>query len=82
MAGQKLSDAEWARLEARAAGVGVFAVVTTGIVCRSGCPARPFRHNVRFYSDLQLALAEGFRPCRRCKPELAHGRKPCEERST
>ncbi|WP_309663294.1 Ada metal-binding domain-containing protein [Tabrizicola sp.] len=70
MAGRALSDAEWAQLLAREPGAGVFAVVTTGIVCRSGCPARPLRRNVRFYFDLQLALAEGFRTCKRCKPEL------------
>lgn len=71
MAGRALSDMEWARLEARAAGPGVFAVVTTGIVCRSGCPARPLRRNVRAYSELAEAVADGFRTCKRCKPELA-----------
>jgi AraC family transcriptional regulator of adaptative response/methylated-DNA-[protein]-cysteine methyltransferase len=47
----------------------VFAVRTTGIVCRPGCPARtPLRQNVRFFDTLAAALREGYRPCRRCRP--------------
>lgn len=48
----------------------VFAVKTTGIYCRPSCPARrPKRENVEFFSDSAAALAAGYRPCRRCRPE-------------
>ena len=49
-------------------------VTTTGIYCRPICPARtPARANVRFYSCASAAEADGFRPCRRCRPDTAPG---------
>ncbi len=48
------------------------AVKTTGIFCRPSCPARtPASGNVTFYAHAAGALDAGFRPCRRCRPELA-----------
>jgi AraC family transcriptional regulator of adaptative response / DNA-3-methyladenine glycosylase II len=48
------------------------AVRTTGVFCRPICPARtPLRRNCRFYPSAAAALEEGFRPCLRCRPELA-----------
>lgn len=53
----------------RAAKGFVYAVVTTGVFCRCGCPSRkPARDNVRFFPDAGAAQAAGFRPCRRCRP--------------
>ena len=50
------------------------AVTSTGIYCRPVCPARtPARKNVRFYRHAAAAEAAGFRPCRRCRPELSPG---------
>ncbi len=52
----------------------VTAVVTTGVYCRPGCPARlPARRNVRFYAHAAAAEAAGFRPCLRCRPETSPG---------
>ena len=69
MAGRTLSEQEWAGLLARAPGPGVYAVKTTAVVCRTGCPARtPLRHNVVMFDDLETALMAGYRPCKRCKP--------------
>ncbi|MBW2373286.1 MAG: 3-methyladenine DNA glycosylase 2, partial [Deltaproteobacteria bacterium] len=49
-------------------------VVTTGIYCRPICPARtPRRRNVRFYASAAAAAEDGFRACRRCRPEAAPG---------
>lgn len=65
-------DERWAAAKARdpnADGVFVIAVKTTGVVCRPVCPARPLRKNVVFFDALQSALHEGFRPCKRCKPQ-------------
>ncbi|SDH80739.1 Ada metal-binding domain-containing protein [Nonomuraea jiangxiensis] len=50
------------------------AVKTTRIYCRPICPARtPSARNVRFYRHAASAEAAGFRPCKRCRPELSPG---------
>ncbi|MFG1941952.1 AlkA N-terminal domain-containing protein [Nonomuraea sp. NPDC048826] len=50
------------------------AVTTTRIYCRPICPARtPAARNVRFYRHAASAEAAGFRPCKRCRPELSPG---------
>jgi len=51
----------------------VFAGVTsTGIYCRPICPARtPKLANCRFYVSAAAAQEAGFRPCLRCRPEIA-----------
>ncbi|AUG53254.1 DNA-3-methyladenine glycosylase 2 [Thalassospira marina] len=50
------------------------AVKTTGIFCRPICPAvTPKRQNVEFYPTAEAAMAHGFRPCLRCRPEAAPG---------
>ncbi len=52
----------------------VAAVVSTGIYCRPGCPARlPRRSNVRFFAHAAAAQQAGFRACLRCRPEIAPG---------
>jgi AraC family transcriptional regulator of adaptative response / methylphosphotriester-DNA alkyltransferase methyltransferase len=51
----------------------VYAVRTTGIFCRPSCKSRtPNRQNVRFFPSAEQALAAGFRPCKRCKPNDLH----------
>src|SRR6185369_4503151 len=53
---------------------GVFftAVGSTGIYCRPVCPAKtPHKKNCRFFPTAAAAEAAGFRPCLRCRPELA-----------
>ena len=55
----------------------VLCVVTTGIYCRPGCPARrPRRENVRFFDCGEEAERAGFRPCKRCRPNAP----PLDER--
>jgi len=49
-------------------------VRTTRIYCRPVCTARtPLRKNCRFFPSAAAAEIEGFRPCLRCRPELAPG---------
>ena len=49
-----------------------YAVATTGVYCLPSCPSRPARReNVAFYPTRQDAERAGFRPCRRCRPDLA-----------
>jgi AraC family transcriptional regulator of adaptative response / DNA-3-methyladenine glycosylase II len=49
-------------------------VGSTKIYCRPVCTARtPLKRNCRFYASAAAAEAEGYRPCLRCRPELAPG---------
>jgi len=67
---------EQARLsrDARFDGLFFTAVTTTGIYCRPVCPApAPKRENITYYGNAAAAEAAGFRPCLRCRPELAPG---------
>lgn len=49
-------------------------VGTTGIYCRPVCTARlPLQRNCRFFPSAAAAESQGFRPCLRCRPELAPG---------
>jgi AraC family transcriptional regulator, regulatory protein of adaptative response / DNA-3-methyladenine glycosylase II len=60
--------------DARFDGVFFFAVETTGIYCRPSCPAgTPKRHNVRFFATAAAAQGDGFRACRRCRPDAVPG---------
>ena len=53
------------------------AVTTTGIYCRPVCKVRaPRAGNCRFFSSAARAEAAGFRPCLRCRPELAPAALP------
>ncbi len=50
------------------------AVVSTGIYCRPICPARtPKLENCIFLPSAGAAHQMGFRPCLRCRPEIAPG---------
>ncbi|SDI98674.1 DNA-3-methyladenine glycosylase II [Frankineae bacterium MT45] len=50
------------------------AVHSTGIYCRPSCPARtPLRRNVSFYPSAAAAQRDGFRACKRCRPDAAPG---------
>ncbi|RDS79814.1 DNA-3-methyladenine glycosylase 2 family protein [Dyella monticola] len=67
---------ERARLsrDARFDGLFFIAVRSTGIYCRPVCPApSPKRENIRYYTTAAAAETAGFRPCLRCRPELAPG---------
>jgi AraC family transcriptional regulator of adaptative response / DNA-3-methyladenine glycosylase II len=47
-------------------------VTSTGIYCRPVCRVRtPRRENCRFFGHAAQAEQAGFRPCLRCRPELA-----------
>lgn len=49
-------------------------VTSTGIYCRPVCAVRtPRRENCRFFPSAAAAEKAGFRPCLRCRPELAPG---------
>ncbi|MCW5636567.1 MAG: DNA-3-methyladenine glycosylase 2 family protein [Rubrivivax sp.] len=49
-------------------------VTSTGIYCRPVCRVRtPLMRNCRFFGNAASAERAGFRPCLRCRPELAPG---------
>lgn len=49
-------------------------VRSTGIFCRPTCPVKlPKAENVEFFRNAALAFEQGYRPCLRCRPELAPG---------
>ena len=61
--------------DARFDGRIYFGITSTGIYCRPICPAAPrasSRH-VRYFATAAAAHAAGFRPCLRCRPEVAPG---------
>jgi AraC family transcriptional regulator of adaptative response / DNA-3-methyladenine glycosylase II len=60
--------------DARFDGRFYIAVVTTGIFCRPICPASPAKiENCIFLPSAAAAYQMGFRPCLRCRPEVAPG---------
>jgi AraC family transcriptional regulator of adaptative response / DNA-3-methyladenine glycosylase II len=49
-------------------------VSSTGIYCRPVCTVRvPKRQNCTFFPSAAAAESDGYRPCLRCRPELAPG---------
>jgi AraC family transcriptional regulator, regulatory protein of adaptative response / DNA-3-methyladenine glycosylase II len=65
--------------DARFDGVFFVGVTSTGIYCRPICPTRPpGRENCRFFPHAAAAERAGFRPCLRCRPELAPGQAPVD----
>ncbi|MES2976834.1 MAG: AlkA N-terminal domain-containing protein [Pseudomonadota bacterium] len=78
-------DACYLALKARDArfdGCFFTGVRSTGIYCRPVCKVRtPRRENCTFFSHAAQAEQAGFRPCLRCRPELAP-RSPALARST
>jgi AraC family transcriptional regulator, regulatory protein of adaptative response / DNA-3-methyladenine glycosylase II len=60
--------------DARFDGVFFVGIITTRIYCRPVCPARVSYHDHRrFFRSAAAAERAGFRPCMRCRPELAPG---------
>jgi AraC family transcriptional regulator, regulatory protein of adaptative response / DNA-3-methyladenine glycosylase II len=65
--------------DARFDGVFFVGVSTTGVYCRPVCRVRtPRQDRCSFYANAARAEAAGFRPCLRCRPELAPGAAPVD----
>lgn len=61
-------------------GVFFVGVTSTHIYCRPICPVKtPMQKNCRFYETAEAAEKDGFRPCLRCRPELAPGSAPVDD---
>jgi AraC family transcriptional regulator of adaptative response / DNA-3-methyladenine glycosylase II len=58
-------------------------VTSTGVYCRPVCRVRtPRRENCRFFTSRALAEAASFRPCLKCRPEIAPGLSHTDSSST
>ncbi|MBE0601612.1 MAG: methylated-DNA--[protein]-cysteine S-methyltransferase, partial [Firmicutes bacterium] len=53
-------------------GVFWYGVKSTGVYCRPSCASRaPKPENMAFFPTAQAAEQAGYRPCKRCRPDLA-----------
>jgi AraC family transcriptional regulator of adaptative response / DNA-3-methyladenine glycosylase II len=60
-------------------GVFFVGIQSTGIYCRPICPARQTKREHRaFFPSAAAAEKDGYRPCLRCRPELAPGKAPMD----
>ncbi len=75
-------DEKWSAVAANDAscdGAFFYAVKSTGIFCRPSCKSKPpLRDNVLFFDAATDAREAGFRPCKRCRPDLLEYR-PVQE---
>jgi AraC family transcriptional regulator of adaptative response / DNA-3-methyladenine glycosylase II len=61
--------------DARFDGIFFVGITSTGIYCRPVCPAKvSYPNRRRFFQTAAAAEQAGYRPCLRCRPELAPGR--------
>jgi AraC family transcriptional regulator of adaptative response / methylphosphotriester-DNA alkyltransferase methyltransferase len=52
-------------------GLFFYGVRSTKIFCRPSCKSKPpLRKNVLYFDNLKQAGQAGFRPCKRCRPDL------------
>ena len=66
--------------DSRFDGVFYVGVTSTGIYCRPVCTAKtPKAANCRFFDSREAAEKARFRPCLRCRPELAPGNAPVDD---
>jgi AraC family transcriptional regulator of adaptative response/methylated-DNA-[protein]-cysteine methyltransferase len=72
-------DARWVSVKTRnphADGTFYYSVTTTGVYCRPSCAARLAKpEHVGFHASRLEAEQAGFRPCKRCKPDLISPRQ-------
>jgi len=80
----KLSDKELKKIIARRDpkydGRFYFGVKTTKIYCRPVCPARPKPENIIICRSHSEAEMHGFRPCKRCRPDMNPAQKSHDEK--
>ena len=70
----------YASRDPRFDGVFYIGVTSTGIYCRPVCTAKtPRAANCRFFDSAAAAESANFRPCLRCRPELAPGNAPVDD---
>ncbi len=79
IADRKACNSAFQAHDARFDGRLFVCVSSTGIYCRPVCRVRmPREKNCSFVVSAGAAEAAGFRPCRKCRPELAPGISPVD----
>lgn len=67
-----LTHERWEQISQKSDGLDYdffYGVKTTRIFCRPSCKSRvPRKENIEIFLKTEEALAQGFRPCKRCKP--------------
>lgn len=68
-------DERWQALVDRdpeADGAFIYCVTSTKVYCRPTCSARlALRSNIVYFDTMKEAVAAGYRPCRRCNPDVS-----------
>src|ERR1700743_3558105 len=74
LANRSQRDPRWQSVvdrDSKADGKFFYSVKTTGVYCSPSCGARLARpENVQYHLTCEEAESAGFRPCKRCKPNL------------
>jgi len=69
-----VEDEKWQAIvsnDAKYDGIFYYGVKTTGIFCRPSCKSKqPLRQNVEYFDTSRDAIRAGYRPCKRCRPDL------------
>jgi AraC family transcriptional regulator of adaptative response / methylphosphotriester-DNA alkyltransferase methyltransferase len=78
-----MEEQQWQAIEAcdpAMDGAFFYAVRTTGIYCRPSCKSRtPKRENVQVFPSATEAASQGYRACKRCRPEELAWRGPADD---
>ena len=57
-----------------------YGVKTTGIFCLPSCKSKlPLKENIMFFDSYEQAVNSGFRPCKRCRPDMYSTYAPNDE---
>jgi len=73
---KKEMTSAWRKRDASYDGVFFFGVKTTGVFCRPSCPSQPKPDHLEFFGSAGEAVRAGYRPCKRCQPDIANGQPP------
>lgn len=57
-----------------------FGIKTTKIYCRPTCPAKPLEKNIILFKSPSEAENNGYRACKRCRPDLYPGQKILDQK--
>lgn len=73
MIDEKLSNEVWQAIVTNDPifdGILYYGVATTKVFCRPSCKSRtPLKEHVQIFENIDQAISENFRPCKRCKPD-------------
>ncbi len=66
--------------DSTADGTFYYGVKTTAIFCLPSCKSKlPLKKNVLFFDSYEQAIHSGFRPCKRCRPDLYPDNTPNQQ---